>query len=64
MIYEPYASYIFIGFIFEQIIEMTANNSERINSWLQHEPTDVYIKKKFVRGFEDDKGSFEALKKI
>ena len=36
-------------------MEMTARNSERIISWLQHEPSDAYTTQEFVRGFEDDK---------
>ena len=36
-------------------MEMTAHNSDRIIGWLQHEPSDAYIKQEFVRGFEHDK---------
>ena len=34
---------------------MTAENSERIITWLEHEPSDAYTKQEFVRGFEKDK---------
>ena len=35
-------------------MELSAENSERIVTWLKHEPSDAYIKQEFVRGFEKD----------
>ena len=31
---------------------MSAENSQRIITWLKHEPSDTYTKQEFVRGFE------------
>ena len=36
-------------------MEMSAENSKRIISWLNHAPSDEYTKQEFVCGFEEDK---------
>lgn len=35
-------------------MELSAENSERIITWMKHEPSDTYTKQEFVRGFEED----------
>ena len=36
-------------------MEMSAENSQPIITWLKHDPSDTYTKQEFVRGFEEDK---------
>ena len=42
-------------------MEMSAENSQRIITWLKIEPSDAYTKQEFVRGFDED-GQGQASK--